>query len=50
MFPIMQILRTADVHFAWLPEFPYAPKHYEFPDQDGGVLRTAWVEYGPVID
>jgi haloalkane dehalogenase len=47
MFPTMQTLRTGDEHFAHLPEFPYAPRYCELPDQDGGVLRVAWVEEGP---
>jgi haloalkane dehalogenase len=47
MFAIMQVLRTADEQFTNLPEFPYAPRYCELPDQDGGVLRVAWVEDGP---
>lgn len=47
MFAIMQVLRTADEQFTHLPEFPYAPKYCELPDQDGGALRVAWVEDGP---
>lgn len=47
MFASMQVLRTDDEHFAHLPEFPYAPRYCELPDQDGGVLRVAWVEDGP---
>ena len=47
MFATMQILRTADEHFADLPEFPYAPRYCEVSDQDGGTLRVAWVEDGP---
>jgi haloalkane dehalogenase len=43
----MQILRTADEHFADVPEFPYAPGYCEVSDQDGGTLRVAWVEDGP---
>jgi haloalkane dehalogenase len=47
MFASMQTLRTPDELFADLPEFPYAPKYCEVPDQDGGTLRVAWVEDGP---
>jgi haloalkane dehalogenase len=47
MFAVMQVLRTADEHFANLPEFPYAPRYCEISDQDGGALRVAWVEDGP---
>lgn len=47
MFANMQVLRTDDDLFAHLPEFPYAPRYCELPDQDGGMLRVAWVEDGP---
>ena len=47
MFAVMQVLRTADEHFAHLPEFPYVPRYCEISDQDGGALRVAWVEDGP---
>jgi haloalkane dehalogenase len=48
MLTAMQTLRTPDDRFANLPEFPYAPKYSEVPDDDGGVLRIAWVEDGPL--
>ena len=47
MFATMETLRTADEQFADIPEFPYSPKYCEVSDQDGGMLRIAWVEYGP---
>ena len=47
MFAIMLTLRTADENFIDIPEFPYTPRYYEVPDQDGGALRLAWVEDGP---
>jgi haloalkane dehalogenase len=43
----MRKLRTPDDRFADLPDFPYAPRYAEVPDQDGGTLRMAWVEDGP---
>ena len=43
----MQTLRTPDDGFDDLPEFPYTPKYHEIPDDDGGVLRVAWVQDGP---
>lgn len=56
----MQVLRTPDSRFAALPDFPYAPRYADVPDQDsggapgsegeaagGGTLRMAWVEDGP---
>jgi len=48
MFAIMQKLRTADERFTGIPEFPYSPKYCGVSDQDGGTLRVAWVEDGPV--
>lgn len=43
----MQTLRTPDERFADMPEFPYAPKYCEIDDDEGGLLRVAWVEEGP---
>ena len=43
----MQTLRTPDERFADIPEFPYAPKYCEIDDDEGGLLRVAWVEEGP---
>jgi haloalkane dehalogenase len=43
----MQTLRTPDERFGDLPEFPYSPRYYELPDDEGGALRVAWVEDGP---
>jgi haloalkane dehalogenase len=48
MFAGMQTLRTPDEHFADLPEFPYSPRYCEIDDSEGGQLRVAWVEDGPV--
>jgi haloalkane dehalogenase len=47
-FASMQSVRTPDDRFADLPDFPYAPRYCEVDDQDGGRLRVAWVEDGPV--
>lgn len=44
----MQTLRTPDDRFADLPDFDYEPHYVEVSDQDGGSLRMAWVETGPV--
>lgn len=43
----METLRTPDERFDELPDFPYAPRYSEIPDNDGGTLRIAWVEDGP---
>jgi haloalkane dehalogenase len=47
MFADMQTLRTPGERFDDLLEFPYAPRYCEVPDDDGGVLRVAWVQDGP---
>ena len=47
MFTSMQTLRTPDDRFTDLPEFPYAPSYCEVADDDGGVLRIAWIQDGP---
>ena len=47
MFADMQTVRTPGDRFDNLPEFPYAPRYCEVPDDDGGVLRVAWVQDGP---
>ncbi|MCW2904794.1 MAG: dhmA 1 [Streptosporangiaceae bacterium] len=44
----MRILRTPDDRFAGLPDFPYEPSYAQVPDQDGGTLRMAYVEAGPL--
>jgi haloalkane dehalogenase len=44
----MRTLRTPDDRFAALPDFPYEPHYAEVPDGDGGALRMAWIEDGPV--
>lgn len=43
----MQTLRTPDERFRDIPEFPYAPNYSEISDDDGGVLRVAWIDEGP---
>jgi haloalkane dehalogenase len=43
----MQTLRTPDDRFVDLPEFPYTPRYCEVSDDDGGMLRVAWVCAGP---
>jgi haloalkane dehalogenase len=43
----MRVLRTPDPRFGALPGFDLPPHYADVPDQDGGVLRMAWVEDGP---
>src|SRR5580700_7077752 len=47
MFADMQTVRTPGDRFDDLPQFPYAPRYCEVPDDEGGVLRVAWVQDGP---
>lgn len=43
----MQTLRTSDDRFDGVPDFPYPPRYCEVSDDEGGVLRVAWVQDGP---
>ncbi len=47
MFAGMQTLRTPDDRFDDVPDFPYVPRYCEVSDDEGGMLRVAWVEDGP---
>ena len=44
----MEVLRTPDERFAAVPDFPYEPRYVEVDDGDGGVLRVAVIDEGPV--
>ena len=44
----MQTLRTPEDRFRDLPHFGHVPHYGEVPDPDGGTVRMAWVEAGPV--
>lgn len=44
----MEILRTPDSRFASLPDFDYRPRYADVADGEGGSLRMAYVEAGPV--
>jgi haloalkane dehalogenase len=43
----METLRTPEERFDALPDFDFEPHYADVPDQDGGMLRMAWVETGP---
>lgn len=43
----MDVLRTPDERFSWLPGFGHEPRYAEVPSGDGGVLRMSYVEAGP---
>src|SRR5882757_10202717 len=47
----MHILRTPGERFEGLPDFPYEPRYADVPDEDGGMLRMAYVDEGagPVV-
>jgi haloalkane dehalogenase len=47
MFAAMRILRTPEERFSELSEFAYHPEYCEIDDDEGGLLRVAWVEHGP---
>lgn len=44
----MQLRRTPEERFAELADFPYDPHYVEVADPDGGTLRMAYVQAGPV--
>jgi haloalkane dehalogenase len=44
----MDVLRTPDERFRDLPGFGHPPSYADLPDGDGGTLRMAYVETGPV--
>ena len=44
----MQVYRTPDCAFEHRPDFPWEPTYAEVADPDGGTLRVAYVEAGPV--
>jgi haloalkane dehalogenase len=43
----METLRTPDVRFADLPDWPFEPCYVEVDDGDGGRLRMHYVDEGP---
>ena len=43
----MDILRTPDVHFEGLPEWPFAPHYTTITADDGTPIRIAHAEQGP---
>jgi haloalkane dehalogenase len=44
----VEVLRTPDERFAAVPDFSYEPRYVEVDDGDGGVLRVAVIDEGPV--
>jgi haloalkane dehalogenase len=44
----MKLLRTPEDRFAGLPDFPSVPRYASVPDGEGGELRMAYVDEGPV--
>ncbi|UIJ35301.1 haloalkane dehalogenase [Allobranchiibius sp. GilTou73] len=44
----MEVYRTPDAAFAQLPDFPWEPAYAQVADPDGGTMRMAYVDVGPV--
>ncbi|MEO7070804.1 MAG: haloalkane dehalogenase [Nostocoides sp.] len=44
----MQVYRTPDAAFEHVPDFPWEPAYAEVADPDGGTLRMAYIDAGPV--
>ena len=44
----MEVYRTPDDAFEQLPDFPWEPAYAQVADPDGGSLRVAYVDAGPV--
>jgi haloalkane dehalogenase len=44
----VEVLRTPEDRFATVPDFPYEPSHVTFDDGDGGALRMAVTDVGPL--
>ncbi len=45
---VMKVYRTPDAAFDHCPDFPWEPAYAEVGDPDGGTLRMAYVDAGPV--
>jgi haloalkane dehalogenase len=43
----MEVLRTPDIEFEGLADWPYAPRYLEVRDADGTALRIHYVDEGP---
>ncbi|MES2035741.1 MAG: haloalkane dehalogenase [Pseudomonadota bacterium] len=43
----MQVLRTPEVRFEGLKDWPYAPRYLDLTDADGTVLRLHYIDEGP---
>ncbi len=43
----MKLLRTPEHRFSELPDFPFVPLYASIRDEDGSILRLAWIDEGP---
>ncbi|MGB1906924.1 MAG: haloalkane dehalogenase, partial [Spongiibacter sp.] len=43
----MKALRTDDLYFANLPDYPFAPNYLMVDDTEGGQLRMHYLDEGP---
>jgi haloalkane dehalogenase len=44
----MDVARTPDDRFAGVPDFAYPPHYWDVDDDEGGSLRIAYIDEGPV--
>jgi haloalkane dehalogenase len=44
----MDVARTPDDRFAGVPDFAYLPHYWDVDDDEGGSLRVAYIDEGPV--
>jgi haloalkane dehalogenase len=44
----MDVVRTPDDRFTLVPGFPYVPHYVDVSDDEGGSLRVAYIDEGPV--
>ncbi|CAN5200695.1 haloalkane dehalogenase [soil metagenome] len=43
----MNVLRTPDARFEALTDWPFTPRYFDLPGQDGATLRLHYVDEGP---
>jgi haloalkane dehalogenase len=44
----MDVARTPEDRFAGVPDFAYSPHYWDVDDDEGGSLRVAYIDEGPV--
>jgi haloalkane dehalogenase len=43
----MQVMRTPDARFTGIPDWEFAPRHFDLPTTEGAELRLHYVQEGP---